>query len=274
MSVYRSTPIDDVVGRIIRNTRLQDASYIPDIHEWIGEMLEMVHYNGEAVSDFKCLEMNFHKAKLPCGLLWIDAVEYKGRRLARGNSVKNITTRQMDMVPESALPGPTVFTSQIVSTPTPDGNGLYFSTLNKVNQQPFHDTAYYQVELDYIQTSFECGQITVYYKHYPLDERGFPLIPDNSNLKETLYWYVRKKLIESGWQDPVFKHQECENHFEFYMGRALAELDFPSPDEMEHRVNTFRRLIMPEDYYENFFKTSGPEPFYETLRPRNDTFFL
>lgn len=268
--VYKSTSIDPVIGKIIRDTRVQDASYLIDMHEWIPEVMAAARYEAPLNGDWVDVPIHFHKGRLPCGLIYIDAVEWEGHRLAHGNSVKNIrTSKQTDPTPYS----PDTYTSVILKTPTPDGNGIYFSTLRKVQASACNQRHYYQLELDYILTSFETGCVRVYYRTTPHDERGLPLIPDNQAFREAIYYYVRAKMIGAGYQDKVFKEETCYERHNHFLERALCEIDFPSPDMMEERVNTFARFIPPENYYNGYFRVAGKEPFYDPMGPY-DSYFI
>lgn len=42
----------------------------------------------------------------------------------------------------------------------------------------------------------------------PHDERGFPLVPDNANYQEAVYWFVRAKLIGTGHKDSVYGNDD------------------------------------------------------------------
>lgn len=264
--VYKSCSIDGVIGKIIRDTRVQDTAYLIDMSEWIPEVLESLRYEAPLTSEPVEVPIHFHKGKLPCGLIYIDAVEWRGTRLKHGNSVKNIrTSKRID----PSAHQPETWTSIPTKTPTPDGNGIWLGDLRKVKESPWNTKHYYQLELDYILTSFETGCVRVYYKSAPHDERGLPLIPDNQHLKEAIYYYVRSKMIGAGYEDKVFKEQTCYDRYNQFLQMASCEIDFPSPDMMEERVNTFARFIPAEGYYESYFRVSGPEPFYDPLGTRN-----
>lgn len=267
--VYKSVSIDAIIGKIIRDTRIQDSAYIIDMHEWVPEVLSTLRYEAPLTGEWADVPIHFHKGRLPCGLIYIDAVEWEGWRLPHGNSVKNIrTSKRTDPSPYM----PETFTSIVGKTPTPDGNGIYFSTLRKVRATPFNSKHYYQLELDYLLTSFEQGCARVYFRAAPHDERGLPLIPENQALKECIYYYVRGKMIGAGFQDKVLKEETCYERYNHFLERASAEIDFPSPNMMEERVNTFARFIPPDNYYNGYFRVSGGEPFYDPLGPREGYF--
>lgn len=254
-----------MIGKIIRDTKVQDTAYIADMKEWIPEAMEMMQTRQETVGDIAEKMIDFHKARLPCGLLYIDAVEYRGRRIPMGNSVKNIRQPSVNHHhgPEDVS---TTWQSVTFKYPAPgDQTYLYFSTLQKTlaNAEDHHH--YYEIELGTILTSFPQGKIRIYYRKTASDKDGMPLIPDNINYKTAIYWYVLGKMIGAGFDYHIVKWEECEDRFEKFAARAMEEISYPSPNEMEHRINTFARLIPPDNYFERYFRVDRPEGMYDPM---------
>jgi hypothetical protein len=143
------------------------------------------------------------------------------------------------------------------STATPTFPEL--DSYNK-NKQP---TDFYTLDMGYITTSFCDGTVVVHYKAIPTDSDGLPLIPDNENYKQALYWYVRAMMIGSGFKDPVFDEKEMMQRFEAYAARAINEVSYPSPDQKEQQLKLHVRFIPPANYWENFFRVDQAEKNYD-----------
>lgn len=258
--LYKSCSIDSVIGRIIRNTRVQDNSFIQDFYEWIPEAMGMLHTQQELFYQYKDIDIEFHAGKLPCGLIFIDVVEWNCRRLPIGNSVKNIHTSQKIDHGNLTSSGADAWVSAVLP---PGTSATYWtSTIESCNKLPICSDAYYQIQMDAILTSFPTGKVRVHYRATATDARGLPLIPDNENYKEAIYCYTRAKMIGAGFMDRVYKESELLQRFELYGGRAIAEITYPSPDMMERTLMTSTRFIPPQNYYENFFRTDEYEREY------------
>jgi hypothetical protein len=115
---------------------------------------------------------------------------------------------------------------------------------------------YYKISGNYIQFSFEEGFVKLHYLRRPLDKEGYPLIPDNENFKQALYWYVLKQLIGAGYKHQVFDYGKCDEEFEKYGARAINEITYPSLDAMAKANRSLIRLIPPYHFYEDFFANS------------------
>lgn len=248
--IHKSCSIQEVIGRIIRNTRIQDSSYITDMYEWIPEAMDLMRTKMELTYSYKDVEVDFHKGKMPCGLIHIMAVEYYGMRLKYGNTPKHYKT---EPVIDKTISNVDLFTSVVKTQDIPNGNYIWTSDIKSVNNLKQSIDIYYQIEMDYINTSFCDGMIRLHYLSQPMDCDGFPLIPDNGNYKEALYYYVRSKMIGCGYKDTAFNEQELMQRFELYASRAMAQIRYPSVDVVHERIAKLTKYVLPENYWEHYF---------------------
>jgi len=389
--IYKSTSIEDVIGRVLRNTRVQDSSYITDMGEWIPEAMDYMKTRVSLQLLWKDVEIDFYKGKLPCGLRTLRAVSHNNCRLRPYEGVKAasagrerdedrtlmfvsapvgpITTTHSGTLTEydyvwtiptdntigfiylivsMVINGTTTSVNVSVNTSTTPNinstiaalqtalnalgkgtftvtfdlsNNIVISTLANTNilgqiqeattkfspsgapfnyyspsvttntvpigvdtllesnvpyipaqtfnietvmSLPYSDETYY-TELDWINTSFKCGKVRLYYMAIPVDANGFPLVPDNGNYKEAIYWYVRSRMIGAGYKDTVFKYQECEQKFELHAARAMGQIRYPSVDQAETRMQQGSRLIMDMNYFDTFFSNPGNESYTQML---------
>jgi len=256
--VYNFVSSKQIIGRIARNTgKNLPSEYIDDLLEWIPEAIEKLHTKYTLVEDFKTLEISNHSAPLPCHLMVLNAVEYKGRRLREGGDIRNLKAP----LPFSSRRGGEADLWETETTNkdySEDGiNRQYIEELrgqDLVKSNVADYTAeYYKLQGNCIQTSFECGEITIHYSRLPLDREGYPLIPDNDNYKEALYWYCLMKMIEAGYEHKIFDWKHCWQMFEsVYARRAINEIKYPSVDRMERIYRASARLVPPEHFYEDF----------------------
>ena len=267
--LYNSVSINEVIARIIRNTRVQDSSYITDFQEWIPEAMEYMKTRCELKPAFEDVTVVFHKGKLPCDLVWLRAVEFEGSRLGVSDTVKDYRTgHNINDKTETDFANTKLFSSVIKVEPDNthfDQQNLFWSsTAQPVNSLVAQDgckqpSDFYSIEMGYITTSFPDGTVRIHYLARPVDGNGLPLIPDNVNYKEAIYYYVRAKMIGSGYTDKVYQEGELMQRFETYARRAINEITYPTPDEREQELKAAVRFIPPANYWENFFRVDNPE---------------
>lgn len=268
--IYQSVSIENVISKVIRDTKLTDTSAMMELYEVIPEAMGMMQTRFQLHHTYKDLFVNFHKAQLPSGLMVMPAVEYKGHRLNWKHSARAITAPRIhsgdfgSFAPDGTPISPPLnphrddltndFTTGIVPDVNPvDGFTFISYTLTQFECLPVHHDHYYWVEMSYLNTSFRNGWVRVHYYEAPKDEMGNPLIPDNTFYKEAIYYFCRAKLIGMGvFEDKFIGEEKCMQRFELNAGRAMDEIDYPTEDQMQQIVANQVRLIPPTHYWENF----------------------
>ena len=268
--IYTTTSIEEVIARVIRNTRLQDPSYLVDMNEWIPEAMRYMRTWVALRKKWEDIKITFHKGRMPCGLISLRAVQYEHSRLpyfngARAADATRTPVNSASVYPGIPLEGTTAFGTHLVKRAATD-NGeaveYYETELDKLDSLSVNGEHWYYTETDYFNTSFECGWIRAHFMALPTDNNGLPLIPDEENYKEALYWYSRAKIIGAGHPDKVFSEQTCMDRFEKYAERAMSRITYPSVDEMEGKIARMTRFIMPQDYWSTFFNPMSEQINY------------
>lgn len=272
--VFKQTRIDEVISRIVRNTRLQDSSFIEDFNEWIPEAMAKLQTTFSLSPVSKPVRINFHKGRMPCDLEELLAVEYNGTRLPYSSTAKNYATGHRINALNPAADTTPVFQSVITAasndTNVNQNNLMWSSTqepidkLTAVSSYDIHPSHWFSTEPGWLTTSIIDGTVVLHYKGIPTDENGLPLIPDNENYKEAIYLYVRARMIGAGYEDKVYKEEQLMERFELIGRRAINEITYPTPDMKEQQLKTQVRFIPPENYYENFFRVDNHEPMLPT----------
>lgn len=277
--------VKEVIANVIRFTRVQDNSYIFAMQDWIPQGMEILRTKHTLANKWQDLNISFHKGDIPYGCRTIKGVEVGGHKLRRGNSVRTLgipgddhhhhhsplgTTNGFEYVPQFYDTPPkdnpqedsVVFTQDIVSLSFFDCEHL-----------PWLEHHWYDVEPGYILCSIENVRMRVHYRAIPLDEAGFPLIPDNGDYKMALYYFCRAMMIGAGFEDKVFTFDKLmdetsdgrggkKGYFWQSAARAMGQIRYPSVDQMEFKVNEHVRLVKDENYFHNWYSSSEKERKY------------
>jgi hypothetical protein len=251
--------IDPIVARVIRNTRVQDMSFIADMHDWIAEALAAMQVQYMLVPKYADLTAYFHTAIIPCDSSHIEGVEYQGRRL-------NYNLQSIHPAGKTATASASGITT-LTSIPTEETVGdhkFYSSSFTELNSLDPHPKHSYQVDDGAILTSFEAGEIRVHYRGLKTDKRGLPYVPNIEDVKEALYWYCRSKMVGAGYKDPVYPIEVLDYKYEKHAERGMDRMSLETPDMAESQVATSTRFVPPAGYYESFFSSPSHEsPLYE-----------
>ena len=234
--IYNLVSCNVILNKIFRDlgfTIAQETDYLTDMVEWIGEGLEAI---GSAE-----LEMCTHKGTvkdnrvcLPGNLFYLEMVTYQGKMLPSSSQTYEYGNKAFDDKLEV--------------------NGLYS----------------FFISGGWLKTNVPEGEeIFFHYKGFPVDENGYPKIPDVYTFKEALFWYILYKMMMRGFEHPnkQITFQTANSQWLKYCSQAEAEsklMDLP-------RMNTFKnkwvRLIPNIQPLENFNVDNNPE---DIIYPRNN----
>lgn len=260
--IYQSTSMSEVLGRIARNTRLQDTSLLKSAEEWIPEAMGYMRTKYQLQPRYQDVCIEYYKGRLPCGLVTLSAVQYGRSRLRYYSSprtpegINNPACPADSVYPGIPLAGTTTFGTHLVKRGAEDDGipvEFYETNLCPIDDCMFHGEHWYYTEMGYISTSIRDTWLRIHYKGIPLDGNGLPLIPDEENYKEALYYYCRAKMIGAGYEDRQFTEDKCMTRYEQYAEKAIRKISYPSVDQVESRMLNLNRLWFPENYWDTFY---------------------
>ena len=112
--------------------------------------------------------------------------------------------------------------------------------------QYFTSPLTYKIQGDCIFTSVESGEIEIAYLGMPINEEGYPLLPDNSTYIRALENYIKLQwftiLFDTGKLQPQIL-QNTQQQYAWAVGQAQAELILPTIDQMEMISNMWCKLL-------------------------------
>lgn len=115
----------------------------------------------------------------------------------------------------------------------------------------------YSLDWPYIKTSFKDGHICIAYVGQALDDRGFPLIPDEVSYVEAIKRYITYKLKYSEFlqgQVPPQVYAKLEDDWHWYCAQARSKATMPDTvDKLQNLVDQRIRLIPKVQRYQGFF---------------------
>lgn len=233
-----------------RNKKI--SSNVTDMLEWIGDASELIRTRMPLMlksttneGERGAVTVKNHRVSYPADCVELYAVEYQGYSLPKGREISGYGLPNAERTTNIRL-GSQAFSGLIYLDGTP-------VTEADFARLPVFNGDYYLINGPYIQTSFEEGHIKLHYGMFPVDDCGFPMIPDKSFYKKALVWYVIMMLLAQGYSHPVYTWELAERRWEEFMPRAQNELKAPGLADMETFRNMWTRLIpavtLPQDFF-------------------------
>lgn len=241
--IYKFTSVKNVLEGLYRDLHIQEEINYLDVYEWIGEALEAIGVHGQFSHIVQSIDICNFRAELPCNFHKLLQINYLNSPLVIASSTFN-----------NILPTKNLINEPLVI------NGIEESFPQLIASNGVDIPWTYTINNNFIFTNFNKGTISMSYVGIPVDEEGFPLVPDNYYFIRAMKAYVTMKLDYIGWRTNKLTkdvYKDSEEKWEFYcMGAKGAGL-MPNIDKAESIKNQWVRLKPRQNEYDSFFQTLG-----------------
>lgn len=109
-----------------------------------------------------------------------------------------------------------------------------------------HSDLTYKLQGNCIFTSIRKGMVEIAYRAMPIDDEGYPLIPDNSSFSRALELYIKLQWFTIQFDMGKINSQVLSNTQQQYawaVGQAQTDLIRPSIDQMTAITNMWNKLL-------------------------------
>lgn len=182
----------------------------------------------------------------------------------------NCDNNTVDVVPSTTLDDNKNCNPFFNSNPNPTANTPYGANMPTVGAD-FQDTYTYTIAADKIFTSFKCGQIEMSYLAFAVDEKGLPMIPQETRFQNAVRDYIAHrlsmKLAIQGKFQPAMA-EKLEQNWLFYCQSASNKSRMPSIDQMESLKNQWLRSIPNINEHDTAFRYQNMEERKYTTNSR------
>lgn len=288
--IYKTTSVKRVIAKVFTDLDLKEGDHrISDLVEWAGEAIKKIGAYPSLLTKvtgkggLQLLEIVDYQAKLPCDLVAINQVAYSTSEsgpfytmtYAAGNFDAGVpdetTTSSSNVVADSTLVNLVMdlysYTyaqalAFVNSNPTitEQLEALIGSRSTNGTRDQFTASGDYTYIIfpGYIKTALRSGYLMVSYQAVPVDNEGYPMIPDDESFEEAIYWYINMKLTYPEWKagrirDAVY--YDTRHSWNFYRKQAYGHSMMPNVDQLESIKNAWIRLVPEIHEHGNAFTT-------------------
>jgi len=246
--------VNEIINNVLRDNQYKNQQFdVGSFVEWSNEACDLIGVPYNLINDYAIIDINNHKGFIPCNLHTLDqamVLTQNGVIVPMRGTTSTTHPWNINNINDYPLVNPV----QPVGF-DPNGNPIinfnnYDNAITKglINNLPYtlRDITY-NVQGNYIFTSFKDGaQVIMFYKAFPVDEEGYPLIPDDISFKQAVQSYVRLKVDYILWRKniiarDVFEYSERE--WMWYVGQAKTKALTPNYDMMESWKNQHLTLM-------------------------------
>lgn len=230
--------INAIIEGLYRDLGLDQEPNWTDWIEWSAEALDYINARLQYVirstdnCDRPYLEVSCHKAALPKDFYSIiTPVTFNGKVLLPKHNDKIYANRLIEQA------DPTFQNEEVTADIAPQ--------LVSNSESMLTGTDYYTIVDGCIYTSIREGNLNINYHAIPLDDDGYPMIPDEYFYTRAIKSYITYRLDHIEWRkgtitDRVFN--ESKNQWFHFAKGARAAANMPNADEMENIKRQWVRL--------------------------------
>ena len=282
-----------IISKVIRDLGITDVNKA-DMIEWIGEAIQAIGTNGMKEESVMFLEIKNHSAELPSEVSEVVKV-YKNHRFDSGECVTPLEVALDEELPEEVhrvscgcdtiqdedLPRWTrrferqwayldwtnspMYTRRF--TPIALSSAILFSGIvcESINAEIATSCSdEYQLHNGVIKTSFPTGQIAIAYRSTPVDDNGYPMVPDLYSVQTAVTHYISYKLFARLWyqgrEGMQDKMQWADREYQFYVKQAKNDTWMLfGIDEHQNMIN-FRKSYFGKPSFDNLGRPSSIYP--------------
>lgn len=231
--------IGAVAAKLYRDLGVNKELNFLDIVEWCNEVLLKVGAYSQFKEISECLTMVDGKTQLPCGFHKLVDIMYQNQPLSwatntmannyqcEGCKIDKCCTQHTFYINDSCI----ITDIQVTGTSGSDAPD-------------------------------SSDKLCIIYLGMPVDDEGYPMIPDDVYFKEACAKYVTYMLDYQDWRkgqltDKVF--QKSEQDYLFYVNSARGAANMPNAAQMEALKNIWVRLIPKQNLYNKFFQGNADQ---------------
>lgn len=295
--VYNQISSKRVIAKVFSDLNLQEESHrLVDMQEWIGEGLEKIgafySFNTKITGKegIPLLTVTDYQAKLPQDLISIIGVQYASsesgtyvplrhgtssfgaRGLDTTSTTLTSTTPQSDIITVVMNVFQYTYAEALnaintdpllranVSTLLAGLEETFSSESHNINDEPSTLDYVYYINNNYIKLNVRSGYLKMAYLAMPLDEEGYPMVPDIASFLEALYWYIVLKLLYPEWLGGRIRdaqYYDARSNWNYYCKQAYGDAMMPNADKMESLKNKWLQLYPEINEHDALFSNSG-----------------
>lgn len=235
--------VKSIIAKVYRDLQLTDEEPFMDFIEWMAEALDFIHVYPQYEHKTGRVQIKNYKGELPCDYINLESIGYNGMNI-------RYTTDMFG--PRDTSPTGRYY------TPYAYNQDKLANVVLVTNENRLGPNATFKIEGGYFLTSFKEGNLDIAYLGLPLDEEGYPLIPDHVSFKEALYWYVvykflYPKVLKGDVQGQFY--QDAYQKWQYYCNQAGAEALMPDLITLENIKRSYLTLRLRPNLVDNFFRT-------------------
>ena len=264
-----------IVDILFRDFQINHSNWVGDAPDMIADAIDSIGYSSSSFKDMhKTITIENHSAFYTGDVSSIKSISYKGKRLPYASDLRRDAPKIIGESPVISTADSNTQTElnrlrkqyeDLEELKEPDNLEEITEKQEKIIDEmkvliktlniPFQKSDvfnWYTLNGDRIITSFQKGDVIVFYKGFNMGDDDWPVIPNTDYFKNALSFYVLSRILMGGLRHPVFNFQTARNEWENYRWKCIIEAKKMNLDQMENFKNMWTAWKFNSSYHDNF----------------------
>lgn len=263
MIISKYTSIKEIVLNMYRNTGTDQEVNLEDIAYWTYEAMEGLAYPAVYIprtvgyKERPDYDFTEYRVQLPNDFHRLQAISVNGKiAIPKSNSLHYLLDGKCCGLDKQTSSYFDLFNDNFGNTFSPQAPPLTMPTQNGVEPITF------DINNTYVTFNTKEGRVCMAYWAFPIDEEGFPLVPDAVPIKEAVTQYIQERLDYRGYRlgkIPREIYQDSKKERNWAMAKGYSALRTPDEHQMESIKNMlFKMAVRKDDYLSGFRNAVKP----------------
>lgn len=242
---------------------IRDSGLKSDIAEWIGDGIELIGYHVGFVNKVSRIPVVNNTVELPCDYFVENFLTHNKQKLHKGYLRSTcVDTAQLPEV-DKLYTLIDLHRPKDVALCDYESIALNFqsaqkevnNTLEWVTRKSRPSKQYFYKEgVNCFKTNVEDGDVIfLFYKAFPTDKEGLPMIVDEVNYRTALSYYCMQRLMLQGYQHPVLKFADLLMLSDKWIAKARNNHLKLTWEGMESFKNNWTNMMFTLKTTNNYF---------------------
>lgn len=250
--IYNTSSVKRVLDKI-HSLRINTNEFDRDIINWTGDALDHIGAAMQLELDHCMIPVQNYRGTLPKGLYTLEWVGFGG---AVNNDIwVSIPTTQgiegLEYGLDDAIQQ--IDLSKIQPAYYRGTSVMMDVVSDRLLMQNLNNSVGFTITPGFLKFDQAQGYAYIIYKKFPLDDEGFPLIPDDASFVDACMWYSIMFLILAGLEFKNITYEVAVSRWEMYCTQARNSGLVPDVPMAESYKNAFTRLIPTFNSYNTGF---------------------
>lgn len=223
---------NSIIGELYQDFNIPGSEWVHKAKRWVARGIEVMGLSGYYQRATLWEDVIEYSAPLPCDLRVLGVVLVEGLvdSVACGTGLPTATTPAVNAIDvdgntiEAVLESSTLFRLPLTNSLVVGKPFLHLGQCQSAKGYINHDR---------LHTNFEEGRVLYVYFRPPLDEEGFPLVPDFGLTIEALNYWIIYKMSLGGYKHPIITFDKAWSKWMELYPQARNRINYPSLEEMQ-----------------------------------------